>query len=125
MHDPTHHLFDMAASRRPVLTVEQQRRFFRDGYLHLPRAVPQRLIREARRWINIDRASAAAWRPLGDAGGRTPLASRKHDRVQRAVARLFNESDVKPLLESGLGVEVPAARSGQARLSVPPHGHHR
>lgn len=92
----------------PALSVEQKRNLYSDGFLVLKQAVPQRLVREARRQINIGRSSD------GDNANET----------QAAVAAMFNLSDVKPLLESGLGVELPEQKSGQvAVLSPSPPAH--
>ena len=69
----------------------------RQGFLRLEGAVSQELVREARRQININLNS----------GGENMEAA------QAAVAAMFNEGDIKPLLESGLGVEVPEQKGGQ------------
>eukprot|EP01043_Picozoa_sp_COSAG02_P040638 COSAG02_NODE_3305_length_6966_cov_3.711664_6_plen_304_part_00 len=85
-----------------ALTLEQKRTLFQDGFLRLKEAVPQELVREARRQININRSG-------GD----------NMEAAQAAVAAMFNESDVKPLLESGFGTEVPLQKGGQMAVLNP------
>lgn len=87
----------------PSLTVEQKRRLYHDGFLRLRGAVPHELVLKARREININ---------LSSGGGNAEAAS-------AAVAAMFNESDAKPLLESGLGTEVPAQKGGQIAVLQP------
>ena len=60
-------------------------------------------MREARRQININ---------LNSAGENAEAAN-------AAVAAMFNEGDIKPLLESGLGVEVPEQKGGQMAVLQP------
>lgn len=59
----------------PSLTVEQKRQLYRDGFLRLRGAVPQELVREARRQININLASEGE----------------NQEAAQRAVAAMFNQ----------------------------------
>ena len=66
--------------------------------------MPQHLVREARRQININRN-----------GGEDS------EKASAAVAAMFNESDVKPLLESGLGVTLPLQKGGQMAVLQPSH----
>ena len=84
------------------LSVEQKRQLYHDGFLRLRQAVPQHLVREARRQININRSG-------GD----------NMEAAQSAVAAMFNESDIKPLLESGFGTEVPLQKGGQMAVLNP------
>ena len=91
-----------ASNTMVALTLEQKRTLFRDGFLRLKQVVPQELVREARRQININRSG-------GD----------NMESAQAAVAAMFNESDVKPLLESGLGSEVPLQKGGQMAVLNP------
>ena len=68
----------------------------------------QKLVREARRQININLNS----------GGENMEAA------QAAVAAMFNEGDIKPLLESGLGVEVPEQKGAQMAVLQPSPSKH-
>ena len=95
----------------PALSLEQKRRLFHDGFLRLEKAVPQHLVREARRQINIGRAGAAS--------------DEQQAAQSAAVAAMFNESAVKPLLESGLGVELERQKGGQVALLSPSHLEHK
>jgi hypothetical protein len=85
-----------------TLTPAQKAALYREGFLILRQAVDQPLVRAARRQIHISQRSGV---PTTDAN--------------RAVAALFNDSALKPLLESGLGVEVPPVAGGQMAVLHP------
>jgi hypothetical protein len=79
--------------------------------------VPQDLVRETRRQINIQRSMSGPQRknsPQRPAGGDNNQAN-----VSAAVAAMFNDTDVKPLLESGFGTNIPLQKGGQTAVLTP------
>ena len=86
-------------------SIEKQREFVREGHVVLPSMVPPELVAAARRVIDERIAN-------GDSA--TPADFRQHD----AIAALFNDSALAPLMQSAIGEPKPV-NGGQVAMRFP------
>ncbi|HEX8550490.1 MAG TPA: hypothetical protein VF681_02930 [Abditibacteriaceae bacterium] len=94
----------------------QRRAILEDGYVHLPGVVPRAMVDAALRAIN---ASVGEGLPPEDLPILSAQSYCPEVRETPVITGLFNDTPVRSLLSSVLGVEAPAAVRGQIALRFP------
>ena len=103
------------------LTLQQQRDIYRDGFVVLPKIIPEEMVNEARREININlsdtRTHATGAKTLAEIKTAGEILAATGS--EKVILNLFNCTDVKKTVEAFFGREIKPPEGAQVAVRFP------